>query len=259
MNQLKNNQEVQNTSSFDDLRNLYTMALKEISKILKETQASTPMQMYATYNHLLKEGYLSECHMFLCGKPSVSIPSLEGINIFRGKGSSLEMSMVLKDLLNYNTYTSEMVGMISPPSPPVTLDSFSAPTEPMKNKFHLFHKYDYYSTLVLEKNGSYLLNPYQDSLFMIGQRRNICRVGQDPITEELFCYDESLKSSYESTMLKCSTDQVSTLVKEYTDQRDKCMEYMDLFEHFFKEKVGLFREISTKAMTYKTKRKRLLT
>ncbi len=99
------------TKDYIKIEKLYAYFIENYKDLNKIFGFNNPVEIYALYSLLLRDGYLSVDHIYQHNKNNIKdIYGLEGINIINGKGVCRHTSNMLRDILiSNNIYTKTLV------------------------------------------------------------------------------------------------------------------------------------------------------
>lgn len=253
-----------NSLEYSKLENNYYYFLNELKMLLTDIETEKPMEIFAAYYYLVRNGYLSIDKTFYADRNDRKFHTPS--SIIEGTGVCRHLSPFLTDLLNVFDYDAYNIGMYLRDEDKIyvfneefyyRLPNFDSSSEDVLEKnesflikiissiFQILNG-NHVNTFLYDKNRSYILDPMNNTVYLIKNhgassfgKENPCSLKYKKIMDSK---DISLLDKikiYSASSSKISD--IDDLVEEYYDVRDRLDDYLETFDRFYLEHKELYQ------------------
>ncbi len=246
------------------LNSIYKELLYELKKrVLTRLDTKQPMEVFAVYYYMVKNGFLSINHSFLVENKSDLTDFLCPTSIVEGNGCCRNLASFLTALLNVNGYHCYNVKMghynqefyslsdddydYSDIEEPLIVDEtkkggLEALIEKiMSRKGKHTITYNHVATLLADNDSSYIMDPMLNTFYCINEGNVYPYFSNEKRSTNLEedWMDSKIKIPSVSSMQLDSQE----LIKLYQEARLKCNDSFYTFQRFYLEHRELYEEI----------------
>lgn len=257
------------TKDVNEIKRLYNIFLNNYTSLNQEFAFNNAIEIYAMYEYLLHEGYLSKDHNFKFSSSGYyDIKRINGIHVINGVGVCRHVSALLTDILkSSNIISSEVICRLNNDSDIMLLNQLKEYILKETNEMHLLKKIDkkikiiqkenqkvqpYHMISYTEEKGvSYLFDATNSKIYLPSKEGILISKSDTKITlnkkvrrilEEYNAYNNTV-NMIDTLDIK---DFFNDLEKKTETVRTTCTRNIDILEKFYKENQELYDEISEK-------------
>lgn len=220
------------TYEYKNLNRIYDKIVFNTKNLISLIENDNPVSIFATYNYLYKNGYLSYNKNFnFDDKNVIDMMNLPGIDLFRGKGVCRSISPVLTDIYKKFGYNAKTLLV-------------NCSQIPLKGLLP-----DHVITLVDDGFNSYKLDPTNELMFQKGDSNNLLAFGEK---------EQVVRSKMVATMLVNNDINLLTYIKQYNmpdidlnnyksiylRALENCNQSKEIFEHFYYDNAPLYEQVN---------------
>lgn len=256
-----------------ELQGIYKNVLKEVRGLIQKMNVEQSTEICAVYEYLLKNGYLSVNGNFRYSNDALEARYLEGTSILSGLGRSIGVQSFFKDLLQESNVESYILLLKNSKLLDTLIHESLEEGNISINKFEQFCcdlafclgiRQDWPVTLIKEEKKSYMIDFYYNRLLTVGEDQKIYLVQDEQGEKRSFdLVSASYPSSYNDRkrkrvkpLLIPSSKETASMIEMYSKMMEKCPNYQDDFEKFYKQQKDLYEELVFKNREYCQKMKR---
>ena len=257
-----------NYLEYYELKKVYVEVLNEIVKFMKKNKCGCPMEFFAMYSYLVRNGYLSLDKKF-CYDIDVKndVFSLRGINVIVGSGVCRHITSMLTDILVGANYDAENVDMNINDFIQINFffDDFlynkknydlEANFNVGFNKVNFFsdwinncYFYNHMATFVKDNTTSYIMDPTNDTLFFVDVNHNVFPVNN---------FSDKVRVSIKKK--KRNVTDMELLQKDvykYRNIWNRCLDSNDSFGKFYRKHRDMYEEVLNRKEIFIKKREKV--
>jgi len=255
-----------NSLEYLKLENNYYFLLNELKELLVDIEIENPMEIFAAYYYLVRNGFLSMDKTFYADRNDKKFHTPS--SIIEGTGVCRHLSPFLTDLLNIFEYDAYNIGMYLRDEDKLCVfnDDFyyrfsssnKTSEDILSKKDSHFYKLmsnlffnlygNHITTLLYDKNESYILDPMNNTFYLIKShgassfgKENLCPLKYKKINDSKNISLLEKMRIYNASSSKINN--IDYLVDEYYGVRDRLDDYLETFERFYLEHKELYQEI----------------
>ncbi len=252
------------TYDFLQIKKLYDEFIKNYNKLNKTFDLSDPIQISTMLNYLVKKGYLSYGKRFfeLCGIPS-DIERLYGADVISGEAVCRHIAAMLNDILNdygiesnmlavYYNYYYEIFNGMNDECEKISGNYGNSIANKISRKIG-----NHMITFAFMDGKNYFLDPTNAKIYHACED-DIMKL-HDVDSEVIISLFSSRHFNKKEDYIKLKERLLSNSPSVSEDEMRArvnstlaiCNSNMDVFEGFYKENSGLYREITAKLRKFK--------
>lgn len=242
-----------NSLEYYELKKVYVEVLDEIVKFMKKNKCKCPMEFFAMYSYLVRNGYLSLDKKF-CYDIDVKndVFSLRGINVIEGRGVCSHITSMLTDILVGANYGAENVNMNINDFIQInfSFDNFLGDKGIYNvegnfstgNKVNFFsnlinniYSYNHMATFVKDNTTSYIMDPTNDTLFVVDANHNVFPINN---------FSDKVRVSIKKKKRNVTDmERLQKDVYKYRNIWNWCLDSNESFDKFYRKHRDMYEEV----------------
>ena len=237
-----------NSVEFNSLVETYHDLLNKIYDMFCMLGVNTPVDIFVLYSYLVRNGYLSVNHNFICSNNVKDSIPLLSVNVIEGAGVCRHISCLLTDIYKNFGYICANISMDLERYP----SSFSREgysCDGSLSSIPTCGPYNHLVSLVKDKNGTLLFDALNDYIFFVWNDKNISPVlGEDILVKcgyEKF-FNSQIDRDFSYFLQNTNLDTIVVLRDYYNYMWDSVKKNRDYFENFYLSNCDLYQDVTDK-------------
>ena len=256
-----------NSLEYYELKKVYVEVLDEIVKFMKKNKCKCPMEFFAMYSYLVRNGYLSLDKKF-CYDIDVKndVFSLRGINVIEGRGVCSHITSMLTDILVGANYGAENVNMnindfiqmnfsfddfLGDKGIYNVEDNFSTGNKVnfFSNLINNIYSYNHMATFVKDNTTSYIMDPTNDTLFVVDANHNVFPINN---------FSDKVRVSIKKKIRNVTDmERLQKDVYKYRNIWNWCLDSNESFDKFYRKHRDMYEEVLNRKEIFIKKREKV--
>lgn len=256
-----------NSLEYYELKKVYVEVLNEIVKFMKKNKCECPMEFFAMYSYLVRNGYLSLDKKF-CYDIDVKndVFSLRGINVIEGRGVCSHITSMLTDILVGANYGAENVNMNINDFIQMNFsfddflcdkgiynveDNFSTGNKVnfFSNLINNIYSYNHMATFVKDNTTSYIMDPTNDTLFVVDANHNVFPINN---------FSDKVRVSIKKKKRNVTDmERLQKDVYKYRNIWNWCLDSNESFDKFYRKHRDMYEEVLNRKEIFIKKREKV--
>ena len=237
-----------NSIELNHLADSYQEVLNSIYSLFCMLEITNPIDIFVLYSYLVRKGYLSVDHLFVCSNDVTDSIPLLAVNVIEGAGVCRHIACLLTDIYKNFGYISANISMFLERYP----SSFTKEDYSCDGAFSCTdtqNPYNHLVSLVKDRNGTLLFDALNDYIFFVWNHNNISPVFMPDIFvkcgyEKFF--NSQIDRNFSYYLQNTNLDTVVNIRDCYNYRWDFCKKNQEYFDDFYLHNCDLYQDVTAK-------------